>query len=107
MPAFVAEHLDHEVGGAVYDLRPIEERRRRIDEAAKPHDPHHLVEVAERDLDLGQKVDRAGARRALALLDRYGLAELAFGDQGAGWPQADLARNHEQRPGAHKSDIVG
>jgi hypothetical protein len=64
MPALVAEHLDHEIGSAVHDLRSVEERRGRIDEAAKPHDPHHLVEVAERDLDLGQKVDCAGARRA-------------------------------------------
>ena len=48
-------------------------------------------QVSERDLDLGQKVDGAGARRTLALLDCHGLAELALGDQGAGWPQADLA----------------
>src|ERR1700759_2586607 len=33
MPALVAEHLHHEIGGAVHHLRSVEEIRRRIDEA--------------------------------------------------------------------------
>src|SRR3954447_25373911 len=33
----VAEHLHHQVGGAVQHLRSVDEIRRRIDEAAEPH----------------------------------------------------------------------
>jgi len=43
------------------------------------HDPHHLIEVAERDLDLGQKVD--GARR----VPRFGLARLSRSRRACLW----------------------
>src|SRR5215468_242406 len=36
MPTLVAEHSNHQIGRAVEDLRPVEEIRRRIDEAAEP-----------------------------------------------------------------------
>src|SRR5262245_77614 len=107
VPTLVAEHLDHQIGGAVHDLGSIEESRRRIDEAAEPHDPHHLVEVAERGLDLGDEVDRAGAGRGLALLDHHVVAKLALGDQRAAGAEAELAGHHQQRSSAHKADIVG
>ena len=73
----VAEGRDHQVGGAVHDFRRFEEVRRRVDEAAEAHDALHLVEVAERDLEMGEKVDRAGARCLLPVLDRDRATELA------------------------------
>ena len=45
--ALVAEDGDHQVGSAVHHLRAVEEARRGIDEAAEPHHPRDLVEIAE------------------------------------------------------------
>ena len=52
MRAIVAEHLDHQVGGAIHHLRSFGEAGGRIDEAAEPDDPRDLVEFAEGRLDL-------------------------------------------------------
>src|SRR5262245_16381581 len=68
MPALVAEHRDHKIGGAIHNLRAIEKRGVRIDEAAEPDHPRDLVEVAKGRLDLRQHVDGAGACRFLAVL---------------------------------------
>src|SRR3954465_6995515 len=59
MAALVAERCDHQVGSAVQHLGPVEEIRRGINKTAEPDYAHHLVEVAERRLDLGQQVDGA------------------------------------------------
>src|SRR3954467_7417849 len=59
MAALVAEGCDHQVGRAVQHFWAVEEIRRRIDKTTKPDHANHLVEVAERGLDLGQKVDGA------------------------------------------------
>ena len=56
--ALVAEGRDHQVGRAVEHLRSVEEVGRRIDEAAEPHHAHHLVEIADGGLHLGEDVDR-------------------------------------------------
>src|SRR5439155_1470560 len=77
MAALVAEGCDHQVGRAIEHLGPVEEIRRGIDEAAEPHHAHHLVEIAERGLDLRQQIDRAAARRRVALLDGDARAKLA------------------------------
>src|SRR4051794_39660816 len=69
MPALVAERRNHQVGGAVQHLWPIEKIRRRIDETAEPDHADHLVEIPQRRLDLRQQVDGAAARRGLALFD--------------------------------------
>src|SRR5262245_23765128 len=68
VPALVAEHRHHQVGGAVHDLGAVEKRGRGIDEATEANHLLDLVEVAERGLDLRQHVDRAGARCLLAVL---------------------------------------
>src|SRR3954454_9390569 len=81
MAALVAEGCNHQVGGAVQHLRPIEEIGRGVDEAAEPHHANHLVEVAERGLDLREQVDPAGPRGGVALLDGDAGAELALGDE--------------------------
>src|SRR5258706_13000453 len=65
MAALVAERCDHQVGGAVQHLRPIEEIRRGIDEAAEPDHPDHLVEGAEGCRDLSQQGNSATARRGV------------------------------------------
>ena len=70
MPALVAKDRDHQVGRAVHDLRTFDEVGRGIHKAAEPHHPHHLVEIAERDFDMGEHIDRAGPRGFLAVLDR-------------------------------------
>src|SRR5690349_98737 len=66
--ALVAENLHHQIGGAVQYLRPVDEVGCRIDEAAEPHHAHHLVEIAERSLDLRQQIDRTTARCRRTLL---------------------------------------
>ena len=42
----IAEHRDHQIGGAVDHLRHLGEVGRAVDEAAKAQDPLHPVEVA-------------------------------------------------------------
>ena len=93
---FLGEGGHHQVGGAVHDLRPIEEGRNSTDEAAEPHHANDLVEIAERRLDLCQHVDGAGARRLLAVLDRHVGAELALGDQLALGIEAELSGYDQQ-----------
>ena len=63
--ALAREYLDHQIGGAVHDLRALQETRRGIDEAAEPYDPDDLVEIPERGFELRQQVDGAGARALL------------------------------------------
>src|SRR5438552_18532943 len=63
MAALVAECCDHQVGGAVQYLWPIEEIRCGIDKTAEPHHAHDLVEVAEGVFDLREQTDRANVRR--------------------------------------------
>src|SRR5688572_13618971 len=77
--AFVSEHRHHEVGGAIHHLGTLEKGRVGIDEAAETNDLLHVVEIAERSPDLRQQIDRAGACRLLAVLDRHAASELAFG----------------------------
>src|SRR5947209_3160495 len=107
VPALVAEGRNHQVGGAIQHLRPVQEVRGRIDEPAEPDHAHHLVEVAQRGLDLGQKVDGAAARRGIALLDGDAGAELAFGDQFAVRIETDLAGYKQQVAAAHETDVIG
>src|ERR1700737_4207993 len=106
MAALVAERRDHQVGSAVQHLRPLEKVRRRIDEAAEPDHANHLVEIAERGLDLRQQVDRATARRGVALLDGDAGAKLALGDQLAFRVDANRAGHDQQISGAYKSDVI-
>src|SRR5262245_6615037 len=107
MSALVAEHFDHQVGGAVHDLWSVDERRLRVDEPAKPHNADDLVEIAERGLDLGEEIDPAGAGGLLAVLNRHRLAQLSPGNERSASPDADLARDDEQGSRAHKADIIG
>src|SRR3990167_2964279 len=107
MAALVAEHVDHQIGGAVHHLRSVGKAGRRIDEAAQPHDPGHLVELAEHRLDLRQQIDGAGARRLLAVLDRNAAAELTFGDQFALRAETQLTGHHQQVAAAHAGHIIG
>src|ERR1700674_2553407 len=93
--AVVAEYRDHQIGGAVHHFRAVDETGDRIDEGAEPHHPRHLVEIAERGLDLGDQADGAGARRLLAVLDRDAGAELSLGDELAVTVEANLAGDRE------------
>ena len=79
---------------------------RGIDEAAEPDHANHLVEVAERSLDLRQQVDGATARRGVALLDGDAGAELALGDQLALRVDANLAGHEQQISGAYETDVI-
>src|SRR3984893_10884066 len=103
MAALVAEGRHHQVGRAVQHLRPVEKVRRGIDEAAEPDHADHLVEVAERGLDLRQEVDGTTARRGVALLRRDPGAELALGDQLALRVDANLGGDEQKISGAHKT----
>src|SRR5438067_5937499 len=67
MSALVAERGDHQVGCAVQHLWSFEKVGGGIDETAEPDHAYHLIEIAERGLDLRQQVDTATARRGVAL----------------------------------------
>ncbi len=70
MAAFVAEHLNHQIGCAIHNLGPVGKSGRRINETAEADDPRYLVEIAERGFHLGQQIDGRGARGFLAVVDR-------------------------------------
>src|SRR3569833_1353508 len=107
MAALVAEHLDHQVGGAVHDFRAVQKIRRGIDEAAEPDHPHLVVEIADGGLDLNQQVDRTSPRRRLALLDADARAELAPCYQLPVGIVADLAGDGEDIAGPHERYVIG
>ena len=96
----VAEHLDHQIGSAVDDLRHVGELGRAVDEAAQLHDAAHPVEIAAAgDAQMGNDVERAQPRRVAAVGDGDAGAELA--DMAAlAVPLADLARR--RRPGCRR-----
>src|SRR5437879_11023583 len=96
MAALVAEGCDHQVGGAVQHLWPVEEIRCGIDKTAEPHHAHDLVEVAEGGLDLREQIDRATLRRRVALFDGDAGAQLALGDQLAFRIGANLPGDEQQ-----------
>jgi hypothetical protein len=98
VPASVTEYRYHQVRGAVHDLRALEKRRRRTDKAAETDHPHHLVEIAERGLELREQVDRAGLCRLLAILNRYLSTELTLGDEFAVGAEAQLAGDNNRFP---------
>src|SRR5580704_937228 len=106
MAALVAEGRDHQVGRAVQHLRSVEKIRRRIDEAAEPDHAHHLVEVADRGLDLREQVDGTTARGGIALFDRDAGAQLALGDQLALGVETDLTGDEQQVAGPDKADVI-
>src|SRR6185312_15288442 len=92
----IAEHLDHQVGGAVDDLRLLGEARHGVDEAAEPDDTQDAVEIAvERASRLGEEVQAAEPRRRLAVLEAHLGAELADIAPLA-VPLADLAGDEKQ-----------
>jgi len=65
--ALIAERRDHQVGGAIQHLRPVEKIRRGIDEAAKPDHADYLVEVTERGKVLNRAWRRYGTVNSIAL----------------------------------------
>ena len=74
--AGLAEHLLHQLGGAVGDLGLIGEAAGAVHEHAELHDPLDPVE-ADRLVDLGEQHDAAGAGGADAELEVAILAEPA------------------------------
>src|ERR1700720_798183 len=104
--ALVAEHRDHQIGGAVHHLWPVAEARRRIDKAAEPYHANDLVEIADRNLDLSQQIYGAGACRFLPVLDGNRAATLPFGDKLAVGAKAELAGNREQVACTHERYVI-
>src|SRR5258708_14991641 len=78
MAARVAQHLNHQVGGAVGDLRLLGEVGHAIDEGAQPHAAQDAVEIAaECGFCLGQDIEPAQPRCFLSVLEADLAAELA------------------------------
>src|SRR5665213_248120 len=91
----IAQHLDHQVGAAVDDLRLLDEIRQRVDEAVDAQALLDAVEIAvERRLDMRQDIEAADARRRLAVGLRDGAAELAD-EARLAVPLRQLARDEE------------
>jgi hypothetical protein len=70
------------------------------------HDARHLVEIADRELGLGQDVDRTDTRGGRAGFERDLGAKLALGDQYA-VGQAQLASNEQKISAANIAHVVG
>ena len=66
-----------------------------------------LVEIAKRGLELGQQIDRAGARGFLPFFYGNAAAELAFRDKFAVGAEAKLAGDDERITAADERHIVG
>src|SRR5687768_1803895 len=75
----VAEHLDHQVGEAVDDLRLIAEALGGVHHAEHFHDALDLVEAAEMMARGCEQVQSDLACRLVALLHGEIFSELAFG----------------------------
>ena len=70
MAADVAENFNHQVGGAINNLRLLPEVRYTIDKAGEAHASNHAVKIAiQGRSNLGKNIESAQARRLLALLD--------------------------------------
>jgi hypothetical protein len=77
VPSDFAEHLFHQLGCAVGDLRLIGEVAGRIDEHAQLHDPLDAIEASKRLLHLGDQHQPAKARGLRAIFEVAILAEPA------------------------------
>src|SRR5690606_5234981 len=106
MPAPLAKHLHHEVGGPVHDLRLIPEVRRRVDKADELYELDDALQITERGAGLGEDVDGAQARRLLAVLEANPGAELALAGQPAR-THGQLAGYIEVAAARHRGDVVG
>ncbi len=92
MGAGFAEHLDHQVGGAVDGLRDLDEIGCDVDVAAQAHDLGDAVEIAvEGGAGVGEDVERRQPRGGLRVLEIELAADLA--------DIADLAVPARQLPG--------
>ena len=77
-----AQNSGDQVGCAVHHLVLLDKVGSRGDEPAQPDAARDAAEIAQRRLRLGQDVDGAKARRALAVFQRYASAELALDRDG-------------------------
>src|ERR1700722_5701334 len=92
MTTLIAEQFSDEIGRAIHRLGQGVEARLDAKEAAEPHDPLHLVEIAERRMRLDEYVDDAEPRRLTRRVDLGISRELALVSLGklAIFPQREL-----------------
>src|SRR5438094_6780269 len=107
MTAGIAEHLDHQIGGAVDHRRHVGESGGAVDEAAEPQTAAHAVEIAAgRDLQVRDDVEGAETRRLLSVGDADRGAELA--DKAAlAIPLADLAGDENEIARHRERHVIG
>src|SRR5690348_15248365 len=106
MAAEITENVDHQIGGAIDDLRLLREIRGAVDEATEPDATQEAIEIpVERAFGDGEQVEAAEPRRFLALLERDLLAELPE-ESPLAIPLADLARDEEKIAAAHERHVV-
>src|SRR5262249_4769298 len=103
----IPEHLDHQVGRTVDDLRHVGEFRRAVHKAAEPQTPTYPVEfAAARGLELGEPMEGTKPRRLPPLFDGNPGAELADMAPLA-VPDADLAGDEHQIAGDRERHVIG
>src|SRR5665213_166797 len=106
MLAGIAEYLDHQIGGAVDDLRHLGELGGAVDEPAEAKHPLHLVEVAAAgDPQMRQDVEGAEPGGLLPIGDADPGAELAD-EFGLAVAHADLARHDHEIARAGERYII-
>src|SRR5262249_38187045 len=103
----VAEYLDHQVGGAVDDLRHIGEVGCAIDKAANPQATAYAVKIAAGgDAEMRDEVQRAETRGLLAVGDADAGAELPDKAPFA-VPLADLPGDEDLIAGEGERHVIG
>src|SRR5579875_560925 len=106
MLAGLTEDLHEKIGGAVHDLRVVDEIRRAVDEAVHLAYPLDPVEIAEMGLGLRDDVERTEPGCRLAVLDGYLLADLAHIFELA-VPEGHLAGDEQDIAGLDAGDVIG
>src|SRR5206468_4149680 len=107
MTAGIAEHLDHQIGGAVDHLRHVGEIGGAVDEPAEPQTAAYAVEIAAgRDLQVRDDVEGAETRRLLSVGDADRGAELAS-KAALAIPLADLAGDENEIARHRERHVIG
>jgi hypothetical protein len=106
MAPLVAQHVDHEIGGAVNDLGIVGEIRSRIDEPVEAQQLHDAVEIAQGGLGLRQDIERTEPCRFLALSQINARAKLAC-DSYLAVTQGQLSGDEQQIAEMKERYVVG
>src|SRR5690348_18237729 len=106
MASGIAEDLDHDIGGAIGDLRLLREVVGAMDEGTEPDAARDPVKIAiQGSFRMRKNVEGAELRRFLSVLEGNLAAELADKSQLA-VPLTDLSGDEKEIAAAHEGHVV-